>query len=89
MIIAGVKDIPLVLAKEKQRKQKMKKKSKKRGRPKGARNKYTAGIPCTHLTELVLTCKNCGRVMNVTTHKKNIGEVYTKEVIKNWKCGLC
>ena len=65
------------------------KKSKKRGRKRGIKNKIKESNTASYLIELHLTCKKCKKVFNIVTNKKNVDEVYTKEVKKKWRCGLC
>ncbi|KKM07251.1 hypothetical protein LCGC14_1735830 [marine sediment metagenome] len=62
---------------------------KKRGRTKGSKNKYSQGVSCSYLIDIVLKCCKCKRVFNIVTNKKNVDEVYTKETKKKWLCRLC
>jgi len=62
---------------------------KKKGRKKGSRNKPKKGKIASYLIEIHLTCCKCKEIFLITTHKDRVDEVYTKEVKKKWKCGLC
>ena len=61
-------------------------KKRGRGRPRGSLKK-TEHTTEPYLLDVVMTCCKCGRVIVITTQKKNY-DLY-QERKNTWQCGLC